>query len=1008
MHQSIWRVANLALIATVITSWSAEVGGRAILGNFLNNSYAELPASFSSGIVSIKCNYDKAMAIKSTGEVIISKENITLPNLPFNILKIVRFDDYGASVLSSNGDLHEWEWNGSTFSEYRVYNQVSTANAEYRLSNGSLYWGHISTGSPIYYYNNIPDDYQKYYYPIHELIAENDLHYRSTDGRLYLAWQFWGPRPSPPFGPQQANPGGGAGGGGYSMPVELPNYAQKTIKQKKGHYLQSNGELFFMYRGLEVGQWIRQNAPDNFQNIEDFDLSINHLNQRWLYGYRKDGRFVYSNGQEQQTKKLNLGEMCCVSVSTSGNFGAIVDFPQPVIQPTLTCYYQGPSQVLPFPKFSNQSSVPLTWAISQIPNKGTLTSPAPPWNYIRTAPASDREPDTFRVKLSNGIGWPGNECTVTVLFSNPKLLIRPRYLFKGDQIGLALVDDRAIGGGPLTTTNWTWTTNSTASVLTGPPTANFAGNQEVPFGNYRATTTSGPLGFTGTATVTATLADNRTVSDTFDVLAPPPIIPKLTLPEGHCPDPLGAPKPRHPGMSADPVRYADGKLVLIWDDLGSNGLLSGVTERSYDNLAPNASGPVGKGWSLAAHPSLTHNPDGSISIRLGQGGIQFTQVNGNWVAPQGWPSTLVRTGSTWLYTLASGERYRFASFDGGVAHAMRGACLEYIGACGCPTTYTYTAQGFLESIERLATDSQAAVGGERITFSSNADGLIDSAIRWTVRGAVATPVRQAKYWYYTGAAGEFGERNNLKLVEICTGTGAVVDSYHYRYYREGQVGGGVGQLKYVINARTFDRMIANNIDPVSVDIDAGNATFGRLYDKKFTYETTPYTLRVLSQDMQGEEVDATGTWTYAYTTNANAANDPNHWKVKTIETMPGGGTITVYCNKDGNVLLEVVTDGIVTKRTWFRYDSVGREVIAASPAAITGFNAAANDLGFGTYNPDGSTAACSFIADSDGLISRRVYDTAGYLKEEWALIGETGVKTLIQSHTYILHTAGAP
>src|SRR5206468_1804296 len=92
--------------------------------------------------------------------------------------------------------------------------------------------------------------------------------------------------------------------------------------------------------------------------------------------------------------------------------------------------------------------------------------------------------------------------------------------------------------------------------------------------------------------------------------------------------------------------------------------------------------------------------------------------------------------------------------------------------------------------------------------------------RSTDSGAHFTTVRQVIYDYYTGGGGQPGNAKDLKTVTIEDGSNNVIDVTAYRYYTSPTLilQAGItysGGLKYVFNADSYARAMADGYDPTS-------------------------------------------------------------------------------------------------------------------------------------------------------------------------------------------------
>ena len=127
--------------------------------------------------------------------------------------------------------------------------------------------------------------------------------------------------------------------------------------------------------------------------------------------------------------------------------------------------------------------------------------------------------------------------------------------------------------------------------------------------------------------------------------------------------------------------------------------------------------------------------------------------------------------------------------------------------------------------------------------------------------------------------------------------------------------------------------------------------------------------------------------------------------MKTVQTLPDGSKIIVYCNYAGLPMLKVTIDPGGTSQwiEFYRCNTDGLLIWIASPSAINGYDDTYDDL----LNYDSGTALYAYLNNSTGLIRVFNYYTStgsgavlDYLESENVREGQSGSDILIRSFTY--------
>lgn len=468
--------------------------------------------------------------------------------------------------------------------------------------------------------------------------------------------------------------------------------------------------------------------------------------------------------------------------------------------------------------------------------------------------------------------------------------------------------------------------------------------------------------------------------------------------------------------SDDPIFYGTGEIDYYVDDVTTSGFKPLSIRRSYSQKRKGL-GSFGPDWVSDVAPSIVRRNSPYVEVRLGANtSLIFSEVDNAGVityTPLRYNLEQLRvTGSDLLLIDQTGNRILFHGLGTAVATNLRGKVKQSIDEASNASGYGYDGNGRVSSILRVGGGAK-----ESLNFTYRPDGLASSVDRTVIRsGSAPVVVRSAAYSYYTGAAGEFGDNGQLQLVEVKDGGGNVLTRYHYRYWRTGETQPNTGTaalpglLKSVISTGAWDLMVQAGLAPLTVT----DAVLGGYADKHWEYDAQS---RVVHQTLRGNEVDGAGTQTFQYTTSTHA-DAYNHWTTKTIETLADGTQNIVYCNYASQVLVKITRESAAPNREWvdaYRYDSVGREIWHATPAAITGYTAAAVEtdpfLGFAAT---GNTS--TYVRASDGLIMERAYYSGttatatvaggsdGKLWKEMSRKGRTGTQEVLRELKYLTRT----
>jgi RHS repeat-associated protein len=489
-------------------------------------------------------------------------------------------------------------------------------------------------------------------------------------------------------------------------------------------------------------------------------------------------------------------------------------------------------------------------------------------------------------------------------------------------------------------------------------------------------------------------------------------------------------------MSPSGNRYGSGGSMNIDPDLTSSGFgrMFGPTLQWTGVGGAANDSPYGIGWVDSSLPSLQAaeqgagpNPQVVMLVGSATAGLWFdyNQVAGTYTARffEAGNYTLTPDGATGDLVLADalGERTRFYGFGSGVPAALRGRFKGFTDADGNAIATSYGST-LLASVQRSST-AGGVTTTESFIYSYNA-GLVSSVVLQRQVGAAApTAIRKAVFTYYvydpaTKVDEPNGNPGDLKTEQIEDGNNNVLETSYFRYYKPGEGGGFTDGLKYYVTPESYDRLKAAVGDPQA----ASDAQVAQYADDYYRYDSQQRVTRV---DAQGAGAAGPGTYTYTYSTSS-IPDGYNSWKTKTTETLPDGGTDTVYTNYAGEVMLTDFHDGTdpanpsIQGQHWItldRYDGSGRLARAVEPSAVTGSGGFYYSDSFADLmNFSGGTSA--YLSDSTGVIYTYDYgasttatatmagDVLGYAKDSKVQVGEAGTPILLSSRQYIAHTAG--
>jgi hypothetical protein len=466
------------------------------------------------------------------------------------------------------------------------------------------------------------------------------------------------------------------------------------------------------------------------------------------------------------------------------------------------------------------------------------------------------------------------------------------------------------------------------------------------------------------------------------------------------------------GTSEDPVTYGTGDLVMAEDDL-DHGAVGWGHRRTYSCRNGAGSGLHGQGWILESRPFLI-DLDGDLVVSLAaQNHVVFRQQAGVWKPIRPYPGSLVPMGAGYVFCDAFGNRAVFHGFGATIPAWQQGQMRTFYRPSGERFIATYNVAGQVISIVKQidATTTDEVLYG----YASVASPVVATVQRRVVRPSGTMILRTVEYAYYTGAAGEKGEEDNLKGVKVHDGDigGPLLREFHYRYYRTSGGTSAMGAIRYAVGPRNCARMRIAGIDPWTTT----DTTIAAYADKAIQYTNS----RVTRQDLRTPDIDGTGTFLYSYL-DSGLIPGPNVWNRRCTETYPDNSVLLVYTNQAGDPLLKVwkstAASTIPIRLEGWLYDSAGRETWHIQPNAFVAsagvwYNEAKPDL------LDIASGDSPYLNNTNGRIDVRTYYGAspvpaatptvpggveGYLQYLQIKQGELGTATNTALREYLSHT----
>jgi RHS repeat-associated protein len=472
--------------------------------------------------------------------------------------------------------------------------------------------------------------------------------------------------------------------------------------------------------------------------------------------------------------------------------------------------------------------------------------------------------------------------------------------------------------------------------------------------------------------------------------------------------------------SAAGVRFFDGSVSVSQDNLSSAGFGTPFGQSlDWSNIGGFGAGAAnGSGWGVSQLPFLLAPSGGSTVIAVSGDTARYFDLSGSaYVERFAYLDQLSYNSGTGQYTQTdpTGAKLAFYDFSGSRPIEQRGKLVSYTDSDGNTTSVTsFTTAGLPAEIQRSNTTGSTTVTESYLyTYLGSSDvnaGLLSNVtLRRKVNSGGWTTVRQVAYSYY-GTGDSNGTPGDLEFAVVKDTAGTALATSYYRYYLDGATGGFAHGLKYAFSPDSYNRLVAAYSSPTS----ATDTQVAPYADDYYQYDGQRRVTEVVAQGAGSSTASAVGlgTFTYSYTSSTNSPGY-NAWAVKTVETLPNGNTNTVYTNAYGEVMLSAFHD-TTTSQTWetfHKYDSAGRVVLTAAPAAVTGYSDTYADL---LNNVSGNY---QYLSDSAGLVTTYDYygsttatsstagGVAGYRQDVNFQEGETG--TAIPQETWQYYAVSA-
>ena len=339
--------------------------------------------------------------------------------------------------------------------------------------------------------------------------------------------------------------------------------------------------------------------------------------------------------------------------------------------------------------------------------------------------------------------------------------------------------------------------------------------------------------------------------------------------------------------SSCPVRYANGDIRMVVNDLGTNSASAVLGHtRVYSNriaFVGNIAYSSGSGWIVRQWPRVVREGASLVVLFDPLEAYWFDPSGGRVSARYGAKQTLVYDAANHVYRMTEpdGTKWEFYDFSGG-ATQPEGLFQRRTSPGGQTVTVTACTAAQVTQVQVSTPDPAHPTTlnlVEQYDYGYNGDGSQLQSValsRVSLSSRTLTLARSASYAYY-GSGDPCGLPGDLKTVTLYAfdQSGNPLGSaqtYYYRYYTGNTLGGFAHGLKYAFLPQAYQNLAASlGHAPTSNDGDAAVAPFACYF---FTYGPDH---GVTSEVVYGQ----TQQYTFEYTNGS--AGGPNAWARKTVE-----------------------------------------------------------------------------------------------------------------------------
>lgn len=459
----------------------------------------------------------------------------------------------------------------------------------------------------------------------------------------------------------------------------------------------------------------------------------------------------------------------------------------------------------------------------------------------------------------------------------------------------------------------------------------------------------------------------------------------------------------------------DGEIVLEATDIGAGGFgFPWSHSRYYSNSKSEAFNQnQGLNWGAVGWLLIRTSPYDGSSLMV-DGDLRnirfFKSESGQYVGEFGDLAKLTHVSSANEFHLLEpdGTLKIFNDLSATVA-PRQGYMKKFVSPGGLVLDFVPSGSYTLQIVRTYTSGSDTTKEFyDYVLLTSGENMNMTTSVKLTrqVNSGPVENILKVEYTYYSSTnQPSFGDVNALetaKRYEWKSGAWQPLDSSYYRYWLKGQQNDYPGLLKYVVNPESFEKMTAAGHNPLT----ASDAIIAQYADYYFEYD---------GQHRASREITDGGSqeFTFTYTDNSSVPPDDNRaynwWFRKSVMTRPDGATWTVFSNKYGNAMLEVLKSGTDKWYTFRWFDDEGRPKLVTDSAAVTGYDEAYTDL----LGYSATTNKFEYLSDTEGMLQGTVYYTStgsgaakGYVHYEALQHGQDGGVIKLKEYQYTEYTNG--